>query len=48
MSSYVHVDNKKKHIIILGEGHSRIRWDNITSRKKCIQLILLQLKQYSV
>ena len=48
MSSYVHVDNKKKHIIILGEGHSRIRWDNITRRKKCIQLILLQLKQYSV
>ena len=37
MSSSVHVDNKGKDILILGEGatpNPRIRWYHINSRRK--------------
>ena len=43
MSSSVHVDNKKKDILILGEGPTQ-GLENTLTKEKCIQLILLRLE----
>ena len=41
MSSSVHVDNKKKYILILGKGPTQRLGEHSLSAEKCIQLILL-------
>ena len=43
MSSSVHVDNKKKNILILGKGPTQGVGGTTLTAKKCIQLILLKI-----
>ena len=43
MSSSVHVDNKNKDILILGEGPTQELDDTTLTAEKCIQLILLKI-----
>ena len=45
ISSAVHVDNKKKVILILGEGPSKGLDDTTLTAEKSIQSILLSLKR---
>ena len=39
MSSYVHIDNKNKNILIIGEGPAQ-RLDKMCIKKMCIKSIL--------
>ena len=41
VSSSVHVDNKKKYILILGKGPTQGLGEHSLTAEKCIQLILL-------
>ena len=43
MGSSVHVDNKKKDILILGEGPTQELDDTTLTAEKNIQLILLEI-----
>ena len=43
VSSFVHVDNKKKYILILGEGRTRELDDKTLTVEKSIQSILLNV-----
>ena len=43
MSSSVDVDNRKRDILILGQGRTQERRYYISYRKKIIQLILLKV-----
>ena len=46
ISFYVHVDNKKKDILILGEGPTQgLDGTTLAEEKKSIQLILLKIKR---
>ena len=45
MNSSVHVDNKKKDILLLGEGPTQGLDDTISTAERSIQFILLRLKQ---
>ena len=45
MSSSVHVDNKKKYILILGEGPTQGLDDTTLTAEKSIQLILQSLQR---
>ena len=47
MSSFVHVDNKKKDILILGSVSTQ-ELEHTLFAEKCIQLILLWQKRSSV
>ena len=45
MNSYVHVDNKKKHILILGAGPTRGLDDTALIVEKNIQSIFRKLEK---
>ena len=46
MSSSIHVDNKKKEILILGKGSTQgLREHSLTEKKKSIRLVLLIIEK---
>ena len=43
MSSFSHIDNKKKHILIPGKGHTQ-GWEHILAEEKLYSTLLNKIK----